>query len=120
MEQLMIKRDGRPVAVAEKDEVKNLDLSGYEVAPATKGNLTWWEWYRDNVLTKTLVAQAAAHGSFELEDVCWAMRENPDSWRGYYKACQESGLSNREWDPVIWAIIKPIKARVVRVIAKYG
>jgi len=112
----IVNSKGRPVFVGTAESAHTLveGENGYTIQPATKGNERWWEWFLPNITAKAVVAQAAVHNTFTLEAACDLINEEPSSWRGYYNACQASGASNREWDPVLWKSINAAKSRVVR------
>ena len=105
---------GKLVFVGSPEMAQSIIEPGYRIEPATEGNERWWNWFFSNCVTKSLVAQAALHGTYELGMICQLVGEDAASWQGYFDACQAGGATNREWDPVLWKVIKTTKLRIVR------
>ena len=105
---------GRVVFAGSEETARALigPRDGYTIVEGTEADRHKYVATVSTVLTKTLLAHAVVHGGFTTDAALNVMGQTPSRWKNYTSAI-DGKASNRGWDDVLWAVVKPIKAKIV-------
>jgi len=95
-------------------EVENPDI--YKVSNATNNNRSWYVNMIKQVTLKALLAQSKIHNSLTY-DQCFTLTGIAPNrrWKAYYDHI-DSNSSNRQWNPVLWYVVKSYKASLLATL----
>ena len=110
----VVNSKGKVVFVGSEETARELigDRDGYTIAEGTEADRAKYVATINTVLTKTLLAHSVVHGGFTTDAALNVMGKTPSRWKNYISAI-DGKASNRGWDDVLWAVVKPIKAKIV-------